>query len=269
MKTRNTLLFLLTFLMLCSCVQDANANSNPPEDGPAPEAPEGFPVFGEHSYFEVPQVSELSGMCLNSDRTALAVVGDEGTLAFVGFDGKTEVRGNFGKDFEGITADPAGNFLFAEEGGQAVYRSKAPSYGTPECLFFVKDAVDGNFGNKGLEGISYYKDDVLFVGAQKDATLWKYGADGTCLSKIILTTVTSEIKEVAGLCYDADEDWLWVSDSKAGKIFIFTPEGKLLAGYDVSYIDNAESLCLDRKNRCLWVGSDEKPSRIYRISLSF
>lgn len=261
---KKLLLPILAFL-LCSCVQDIHANGS--EEAPQGKNPDGFPKFQSYSVLEIPKVAELSGICFNSDKSSLVVVGDRGDVAYVGFDGKTDMIGSYGGDFEAVTIDPDGNLIIAVEGEQMVYRSKAPSYGKPEYLFSVDEAIDGEFKNNGLEGITYYKDGVVFVGSQKNALLWRYKLDGTCISKVSLTSSTSEIKEIAGLCYDAEKNWLWVSDSKARKIFIFTIEGKLLASYDVMYIDNAESLCLDRKNRCLWVGSDESTSKLYRISL--
>ena len=112
----------------------------------------------------------------------------------------------------------------------------------------------------------YYKDDILLVGSQQDANLWQYRKDGTMISKISLSSFASEI---AGLCYEPQEDLLWVADSKKAMIFICTVEGELLASYPVPFIDNAESVCVDRERNCIWVGSDEDATRLYKIDFSF
>ena len=108
------------------------------------------------------------------------------------------------------------------------------------------------------------------MGSQEDALLWIYKTDGTMVRRVKLTGETSQIEEVAGLFYDAKKDWLWVTDSDAAKLFIFSVgEFDLLASYDVSFIDNAESICVDRAHNCVWVGSDEDSPRLYKISFLF
>lgn len=70
---------------------------------------EDFPVMGDHSVLEV-DISELSGLCLNSD------------VKTVSFDGKTAPLWSFDPDMEGITIDPAsGNLYIAIEGRQEVH----------------------------------------------------------------------------------------------------------------------------------------------------
>ena len=134
----------------------------------------------------------------------------------------------------------------------------------------MQEALERDFDNNGLEGIAWYKDGQLFVGSQEDALVWIYKTDGTMVKRVRLTGETSLIEEVAGLYYDAKKDWLWVTDSDAGKIFVFKAESfDLVTHYDVSFIENAESICVDRSRNCVWVGSDEDSPKLYRFNFSF
>ena len=224
-----------------------------------------IPEMGDHTFFDV-DLGELSGLCFNKDKTALIACGDKGVIKSVSFDGQvSDIWENRG-DMEGVTLDPVtGDIYIAVERAQEVHRLPAPEYAEQERLFPVQEAVDGRFFNDGLEAVEYYKDGVVFVGAQRDATLWKYMLDGTLLSKINLPFAS----EIAGLCYEPEEDLLWVTDSEAFKIFLCTPDGELIATYDVPYIENAESICVDRDRNCVWVGSDEDSSKVYKIDFKF
>lgn len=224
-----------------------------------------LPVMGEYDVYDV-DLGELSGLCLDKDKTSLVACGDKGGIKHVSFDGKvTDIWENRG-DMEGVTVNPStGDIYIAVERAQEVHRLAAPDYDVQEPLFAVQEAVDGRYFNDGLEAVEYYKDDMVFVGAQRDATLWQYKLDGTLLSKVNLPFAT----EIAGLCYDSEADLLWVTDSESFKVFLCTVDGELLATYDVPFIENAESICVDRKRNCVWVGSDEDSSKIYRIDFKF
>ena len=229
-----------------------------------------MPVMGSCQVIST-KVEELSGLCMNQDTTGFWAVGDEGDLCQVSFSGIVTRVLHTRLDFEGVTIDPAtGDLYVVVEGDQMVCRIAAPAYKAIDTLFYVQEAVEGDFDNNGLEGIAWYKDGQLFVGSQEDALLWIYKTDGTMVRRVKLTGETSQIEEVAGLFYDAKKDWLWVTDSDAGKLFIFSVgEFDLLASYDVAFIDNAECICVDRAHNCVWVGSDEDSPRLYKISFSF
>ena len=235
-----------------------------------PGGKKSMPEMGTWQVFNV-DVEELSGLCMNRDSTAFWAVGDEGTLCKVSFEGKVTGSMPLDMDMEGITIDPASGDLFiAIEGDQMVCRVSAPDYTEVDTLFYVNEAVQQNFENNGLEGIAFYKDSLLFVGSQEDALLWTYKFDGTAVSRISLMGETSLIEEIAGLYYDAPKKWLWVTDSDACKLFIFSAENfDLLASYDVPFIENAESICVDRARKCVWVGSDEDSPKLYRFSFTF
>lgn len=219
-----------------------------------------MPAMGSHKRIPV-NVQELSGICLTMKKDSLWVVGDEGQLARVSFDGEVTNIHHFSNDLEGVTLHPeTGDLYFAAEGSQKVYRCVYP-FTKYEVAFPVQEAIDGKYGNSGIEGITYYKDDMLYVGSQVGANLWKYTVDGEKISMVSLKTVTTAIQEIAGLCYDPVNDWLWVADSEAAKIFVFSGDASvLLAKYSVSWIGNAESVCVDHTHGCIWVGDDDDSS---------
>ena len=226
-----------------------------------------LPAMGDNvTVFDV-DVEELSGLCFDKDTARLLSCGDQGVVKSISFTGDVEDILVQDADMEGITLDPAtGDLYLAIEGRQEIYRMTAPDYASAQSVFPVKEAVENNYRNGGLEAVEYYKDDILFVGSQTEANLWQYRFDGTMISKISLSAFASEI---AGLCYDPVSDHLWVTDSNKCAIFLCRPDGTLLATYDVSYIENAESICVDRPGNCIWVGSDEDSPKLYKIDFTF
>ena len=123
-------------------------------------------------------------------------------------------------------------------------------------------------GNSGMEGIAWHKGD-LYLGAQSGATLWCYTLSGTKKWKKQLGQIAPGITEVGDLFYDAQTDLLWVSDSEAFKIFVFDGDvTKLKAIYDIKFIGNPESICVDHDRNCVWMADDGSTSKIYKIQFS-
>ncbi|MBQ7019580.1 MAG: glycoside hydrolase family 2 [Bacteroidales bacterium] len=225
-----------------------------------------LPVMGSSDVFDV-DVEEISGLCLNAGKSALISCGDQGVIKHISFDGKVSDILVYPADMEGITLHPSiGDLYVAIEGRQEVARVAAPEYSVFETVFPVQEAIDGNYRNGGLEGVEYYKDDILFVGSQKEANLWQYRTDGTLVSKVSLSDFATEI---AGLCYEPEAGLLWVTDSNQAKIFLCTVEGRLLKTYRVPFIENLESICVDREKGCVWVASDEDSPKLYRLAFDF
>lgn len=248
--TRNMLLWLTVFLAFISSAQ-GNIR---------------MPVMGASEVYEV-DVEEISGLCLDADKSALISCGDQGLVKRISFEGETSQILVYPADMEGLTLHPTtGDLYLAIEGRQEVARLAAPAYDTYETVFKVQEAIDGNYRNGGLEAVEYFKDDMLFVGSQTEANLWQYKVDGTLVSKISLSDFATEI---AGLCYEPEADLLWVTDSNQAKIFLCTTEGVLLETYDVPFIENLESICVDRERGCVWVASDEDSPKLYKLTFDF
>ena len=234
----------------------------------------GMPVMGSYSriVFGTDAVVELSGLCLSKDKDFLWGVGDEGYLyKFTGIDGDVSSivstkQWTYSADMEGITVDPSTGDLYLAIEPDRVYRVKSPGFNAKTTIFEVPEA--SGMDNSGMEGITWYKGD-LYVGAQSGATLWRYTLSGTKVWKKQLGSLAPGIKEVGDLCYDPETDLLWVSDSEAFKIFVFDGEVTTLkAIYDVSFIGNAESICVDHARKCVWMADDGSTSKIYKISFS-
>ncbi len=277
--TLRIILYLLPLLLAagaCGCEDPlAHRGIAKPEKQEKTEKPAGsktrrVPEMGACQVINV-RLEELSGLCMTKDSTALWAVGDEGALCQVSFSGVVKPVLTLDMDTEGITLDPAtGDLYLAVEGDQMVCRVAAPDYQKLDTLFYIQEAVQGNFENNGLEGISFYKDSLLFVGSQEDALLWTCKLDGSIVARRSLMSETSLIEEIAGLCYDPSKNWLWVTDSDACKLFLFSANTfDLLASYDIPSIENAESICIDRTHNCIWVGSDEDSPKLYKFNFTF
>ena len=215
---------------------------------------------GEYTVLEV-DMAELSGLCLNKDKTKLLACGDTGVVKEISFTGEATELWKSGADMEGVALNPAnGDIYLAIEGTQKIHRLPAPVYNQEVVMFDVSSA--SAFKNSGIEAVEFYKRNTVFVGSQKGANLWQYKLDGTLVSSISLSSFASEI---AALHYDEAADCLWVADSKLAKVFVCTVAGELLDTYDFPFIENAEAICLDRDRNCLWIGSDEDLTKLYRI----
>ena len=242
--------FILLASLLASCTKSDN----------------NLPVMRGYQVFDV-DVEEISGLCLNADKNALISCGDQGVVKQLSFEGESSDILVYPADMEGVAIHPkTGDLYLAIEGSQEVARLAAPAYNAYESLFKVQEAIDNDYRNGGLEGVEYYKDDILFVGSQVEANLWQYRTDGTLLSKISLSAFATEI---AGLCYEPEEDLLWVTDSRQARIFLCRTDGTLLATYHVPFVDNLESICVDRERGCVWVASDEDSPKLYRLDFDF
>lgn len=246
---RGVISLILLVSLLTSCTESKN-----------------LPLMKGYQVFDV-DVEEISGLCLNADKSALISCGDQGVVKQLSFEGEASDILVYPADMEGVTIDPStGDLYLAIEGSQEVARLAAPAYDTYESLFKVQEAIDSNYRNGGLEGVEYYKHDILFVGSQVDANLWQYRTDGTIVSKISFAAFATEI---AGLCYEPEEDLLWVTDSRQAIIFLCRTDGTLLATYEVPFVDNLESICVDRERGCIWVASDEDSPKLYRLDFDF
>ena len=237
--------------------------------GPAPVEPI-MPVMGTYEKITV-KVEELSGICLTAEKDALWAVGDQGQLAKVGFDGTVTNIKNFNNDLEAITLNTdTGDLYIAAEGSQKVYRCSEP-YTSYTQVFKVQEAIDGNYGNSGLEGIAYYGNGVLYVGSQVGANLWKYTIEGEKLGDFVsLKKVSSKIIEVGGLCYDPVNDWLWVTDSESHRVHVLSGDATtLLASYRVPFAGNNESVCVDHERGLVYIGDDDDNSpSIFKVKFT-
>ena len=227
----------------------------------------GTPVKGKFTKYSV-KLTELSGLCLHTDKSFLWGVGDQGQLAKIGFDGSVEKVFTQSLDMESVTINPETGDLYLGCESNWVGVVRAPEYKKAEEIFRVADAA--NYGNSGVEGISWYKDGMLLVGAQTDARLWAYKLDGTIVWSKSLKTVAIGCLEIADICYDPVKDQIWIIDSETQSIYLFNGDAtKHLATYKVNFAGNSESVYLDYTNNCVWVADDSEASALFKVEFTF
>lgn len=245
-------------------------------DGPAPKDPE-MPKMGSYTKFSIGKIPELSGICLNADKTALWGVGDNGLLGIIEFDGTVTKtwKPAHSCGMEDISINPStGELYIADEDYHRVVSVNPADIDFNESkvpfteIIKVQAAVTGKYGNSSVEGVAYYKDNIVFVGTQVGANLWKYTTEGEELWMVSLRKLTSNaISEVGGLCYDQKNHWLWVIDSETQKMYVLDEDvTHILATYPVRFAGNSESVCVDPGHGCVWVGDDsDSTSKLFKI----
>lgn len=227
----------------------------------------GTPVKGKQTEVSV-KLTELSGVCLSVDKDFLWGVSDQGTLAKISFEGEVTKQFSQTLDMEAVTLDPATGDLYLGCEANWVGVVKAPEYTKAVELFRVEDAAD--YGNSGVEGISWYKNNTLLVGAQSGANLWCYKLDGTLVWKRSLRTVAIGQLEIADIHYDPIMDKIWVIDSETQSIYLFNSDAtEHLATYKVAFGGNCESVHVDYYNDRVWIADDSESSKLFKIDFTF
>ena len=249
-------------------------------EGPAPRMPE----KGKVTKYDV-AFNELSGICLSSDGTFLWGMGDDGSIARLSLEGKLLDEDWIGCDLEAVTIDPRNGDLivgiedcYDPEGTKkedyiysynGIGRIAAPGFSAVEGLFRIPAA--NKYNNAGIEGITYYKDGLVYAGAQANSHLFLCDIDQQkVVSDIKLREVFPQITEIADLCYDPLTDWLWVIDSESKKFFALTGDASEMLGfYSLGNIDNPEAIFVDHQHSCIWVGDDYgEVSHLFRIDFT-
>lgn len=243
--------------------------------------PPKMPVMTGSSKVPV-KLAELSGLYLSEDESFLWGVGDEGDLGKISFDGEVISSFHIGGDSEDVSRDPrTGDLLIGLE-PQGVGLVKAPGFNTRATTLFNISACS-EYGNSGIEGLTYYKDGMIFAGAQANSHLFICDLDKKAVIHDWKMWNKQLVSEIAGLCYDPLTDWLWIIDSENKMIYVFSTQKiystiesmediytALLGAYPVSAPANPESVCVDHKNSCVWVGDDlgDSTSYLYRYNFS-
>lgn len=227
----------------------------------------GTPVQGGYKKYTA-NIEELSGLCLDPSGEFIWGVGDQGVLAKIGFTGSVEEVLKRSYDMEAVTIDPVTGDLYLGLEPDYVYKIAAPDYKASTSLFRVEDAKD--YGNSGVEGIAWYKDNMLLVGAQTGANMWAYTLDGQVVWKKSLRTVAIGCQEIADIYYDSAKDQIWIIDSVTQCIYLLNGDAtEHLATYYVSYGGNCESITVDKAHSCVWIADDGSPSELIKIDFTF
>lgn len=248
--------------------------------GPVPR----MPRVTKSTTMEISGFGELSDVCLSATNDFLWGVDDDGYIGKISFDGKMSDYQWVLNDLEDITLNyDTGDILVSmEEGTSYVGVLKAPiSYPYKgQKLFGVKDLSGTD--NDGMEGLTYYKDGLLFGGAQYHSRLGLIKLDTGELLWYKDLYDKNRVSEIAGLCYDPLTNWLWIIDSESKKVYVHDvtvsqdAQGKwsvaldYLGAYSVSVGSNPEGVCVDHVNHCMWVTDDysRSASKLYRFDMT-
>lgn len=269
---------------MCSgCLQDrpvaaqeedgGQQQEQPDVQGGEPSAPVEMTLTG-HSVVNT-SVREISGMCFNKDASGFFVVSDENGLYEIDLGGKIlkEIwtSSDWGKedhDFEAVALDAAGGRLFLlDETESRIYVLTGANWGTRN-VFMDIDLGTTDPGN-GPEGMCW-GDGKLYVTNQGSPT--RLAAVDVATKTIVShADLTFMKKYLSDASYDSKDGTLWIIDSKADAFFHCKPDGTLLGTYRLGFsVAQAEAIAVDRKNSCIWLGSDEKPtSPLYKIPFTF
>lgn len=229
------------------------------------------------------ELNEMSGICVSADGSFLWGLGDKSELARITPEGKVLQKvpiyaGSSTLDSEGITINyDTGDILISGE-PNVVYRIPAgkvdqifaeSKFKGVESIFKVTEGA--KFGNSGLEGCTYYKDGLVYVGAQTGSYLYCCVVEtGEVLWRKNLREMHGVITEIAGLSYDPLTDWLWVVDSESHRFFALTGDAEHMLGYySLKTKSNEEAICVDHVHSCVWIGDDYgSTSYLYKYELS-
>ena len=228
--------------------------------------------------------NELSGICADLSGDFVWALGDGGEICQMSLNGEllhqAGLRTTTGStlDSEGLSINyDTGDLLISCEPNvvcKIPYASipdifASSTFKGVESLFKIKDA--SGFGNAGAEGCTYYKDNLVYVGTQTGSYLYLIDLEsGEVLWRKGLREMYQVITEIAGLCYDPLTDWLWVIDSESHKFFALSGDAEhLLGAYTLKTRSNEESISVDQKNHCVWVGDDYgSTSYVYKYDMS-
>lgn len=153
--------------------------------------------------------------------------------------------------------------------GNTLYRLSAPDYAEVEIIeTFGKEIVPNS--NYAFEGLAWMGGDKFLLGREGDkkgeypAAIYEYIL-GTGLTRVF--DVSRWTRQVADICYDAEGGYLWITDSDyEKKLYMVKPDSyKPVAEYDISFIENAEGIYVDHERNCIWIASDEEPSKLYKL----
>ena len=231
--------------------------------------------------------NEFSGLCLSTDASFLWTIDDNGKLGRIDLTenvGTVLETWSVGGDPEGISIHPeTGDLIIGNEEPVSVGIVKSPvSKGDKQTIIFKIYEARG-YGNAGMEGITYYKKDgdkdLVYCGAQTDAMLFlcdlNAPVDGNKYTTLVQEGISlrkrfTGVLEIAGLSYDPLTDWLWMVDSEAHKIFVFSGDAsELLCSYTLKTRSNEEGIVVDHSRNCVWIADDYgSTSYLYKYEFS-
>jgi uncharacterized protein YjiK len=232
-----------------SCVKDAYApeHARPVADSDVTVWDVGIPDF--------------SGVCVSYDKSFLWGVSNSEGIYKLDFEGNIiEHTLEVTNDFEAITVDRAnGNIYLVEEtdaekskNSNTIYRFN-PDTKALDIIYQVE--IPNSISNKGLEGIAVVGGELWVGNQDAPKIIVKYNP----ASKTVTGSLTLDwAGYISDLAYDPDDDTLWMSDTRKGRIVNFSKEGNIIKTYSTeSIIRKPEGIALDKDRNCIWLCCDD------------
>ncbi|WP_413513555.1 SdiA-regulated domain-containing protein [Myroides odoratus] len=198
------------------------------------------------------KIKGFSGLIFDETQKNFYAVSDYGKIYKIDSEGNIlENIYKKGGDLEGITLDPSTLDVYVvDEARMKVFKHNKEE---KKLASYLKIKIPNLKRNKGLEAIAFGRD-TLYIGNQfAPKRLFKYAINTHTLTYFDLDYPGY----LSDLFYDDTDQTLWIANSKGKKIYQFTLEGKLIYEQKIPFVQKAEALVVDRKNKIVWIGCDE------------
>jgi uncharacterized protein YjiK len=197
-------------------------------------------------------VPEPSGLTLSADKTSLWTVSDQTGLIYnISLTGQLIRTLPFkGKDLEGITLVPSGNyFLVVEEGSREIVKI---SYNGSEAGRYPINLTKNEY-NSGLEGISIDHDSNVYILNEKKPALWLMLDNDFSVEKSIEPSVSLDL---SGMDYDQKNNIFWIVSDKSKMLLKWSPDKGLQGHFSLPYT-KAEGIAVDNEKSLVYIVSDK------------
>lgn len=197
------------------------------------------------------KINGFSGLIFDETGRGFYAVSDYGRIERIDLQGRiVENLYKKGGDLEGITRDPQSSTLYVVD--EKKMRVLQLNRAEKKLETVLKIKIPNVKRNKGLEAIAYGQD-TLYIGNQfSPKRLFKYALKTQTLSYFDLTYGGY----LSDLFYDDTDQTLWIANSKGKVIYQYDLQGNLLYQQSIPFVQKAEALAVDRKNKILWIGCD-------------
>lgn len=249
-------------LLCCGCLSD-NSYAAPQQEEQEQSESAGAKVYtikAPYATYET-EVPELSSICLKPSSDGFFAVGDEGEVFELDLHGRTvsRLREGDGHDWEGV--DCRGDDIFLmEESESALYRLSGGNLSEVAKIRIP----DGGVSGKGPEGLMIVGD-IAYIGNQASPTrIVKYSLEESKTCGYF--DIGFVKKYISDLCFDPVDNTMWLVDSKGPAFHHCSLDGKLIATYNIDFVEQAEAIAIDHGSGTVWIGCDVT-SKLYEIKV--
>lgn len=191
-------------------------------------------------------------------------VSDKNGIYEINLEGKTirKLSYNGNADLEGVAInDMTSDIYVVDEASMNVYQLSADEQ---SLQLITHINISGGISNKGLEGVAYANDTLYIVNQTQPTLLIKVSLSE---KKEVSRTNVSFATYLSDICFDKTDNTLWICDSQSQKLFHCDLNGNVLKSQDISFVQKAEALFVDRQNKVVWIGCDAT-GKIYKLPLT-